>query len=111
MIKLRVVYLPYERYEDGNVNIGHIKAPTLRSALLEMLNRVNLYLDEESILEIEEEYGRELTADEIIREIQEQNGDGCDTILSILDENTKQEYINSQWIPKFKEWYNYTPDN
>ena len=108
MIKLRVVYIPYVRYEGLNVCIGHIKASTLRSALLEMLNRINLYWDEESILELEEmEYQREITADEIIEVIQEYNGDGCDTIISILDEDTKQEYMKDN---EFEEWYNYTEE-
>ena len=101
-IKIRVVYIPYMRYEEGPVTNGHITAKSFREAILAMLEKVRMYADEESILEREEELGRQLDQDELMDIIASENGDGCDYIASIMNEDTHEEYLGV--CPGLEEW-------
>ena len=92
-VKLQVVYEPYTRYEMSSPKIGHITASTFREAIIKMLSRVEMYLDEESIKEQEQALGRELTQEELLDELTQQNGDGCDFIFQLSNEETGEIYI------------------
>lgn len=100
--KIKVVYERYARHENLAPAIGHITAPTLREAIIKMLSKIGMYLDEEGIQEKEEELGREMTQEELIDELYMQNGDGCDYILSLTNEVTGEVYMESE--EGFEEW-------
>ena len=102
-IKLKVLYEPYQRYEPGCPCIGHIKAGSFRQAVIKMLSRVKMYADEESILETEERLGRKMTQDEMIEMLYAENGDGCDYIISLVNEVTGEVYMDSENLG-FEEW-------
>ncbi len=72
----------YEDYPDGNVKQSKFKGNDLRSALIDMVNGLLLYLDEDEIDEFN------MSADDIIQHIEERNGDGCDFIITIKDLST-----------------------
>ena len=102
-VRLKVVYEPYQRYEPGAPCVGHITADSFREALIKMLSRVRMYTDEDSIQEREEELDREMTPEEIINQLKIENGDGCDYIFSLSNEDTGEEYISE--TPGFDEWF------
>lgn len=101
-IKLKVVYEPYERFTDCGPRIGHITAPTFREAIIKMLSRVGMYLDEDVIMEKEEDMGREMTKEELIEALVNENGDGCDFIISLTNEVTGEVYIEG--LEDYEEW-------
>lgn len=101
-IKLKVVYEHYARGESSTVAIGHITAPTFREAIIKMLSVIGMYLDEEGIKEREEELGREMTQEELIDELAMQNGDGCDYIMSLINETTGEIYMEAEDC--FEHW-------
>jgi hypothetical protein len=101
-MKIRVVYIPYARYIETGVAIGHITAKSFRDAIIKMLSRVNMYQDKMSIMEREDELGRKLTQEELIDLLVAENGDGCDYIVSIMNEDTEEVYMSAQ--PGLDEW-------
>lgn len=103
-VKIRVVYIPYERYNVTAPAIGHIKADSLKEAVIKMLSKVRVYIDEDSIVEEEQALGRSFTAQEIINAILGLNGDGCDYIASIQNEDTGEEYLKEEDVI-LNEWY------
>ena len=103
-IRLKVVYEPYQRYEPSAPCVGHITANSFREAIIKMLDRVRMYLDPETIQEYEEEQGREMTQEELIRRLEMENGDGCDYIFSLSNEDSGEEYMSVD-TPTFEEWY------
>ena len=104
-MKIRVLYIPYVRYEETSPVIGHITAASFREAFLKMLTKVRMYTDDDDILAEEEELGRELTQDELLNIIDSQNGDGCDCIISIINEETEEVYFEDGPEYGFEEWY------
>lgn len=102
-IKIRVLYDPYRRYENVPPMIGHISAESFRQAIIKMLDKVNMYDDEYSILEREEELGRQMTQQELIEMLESQNGDGCDYIISLINETTGEVYMDCKELG-FEEW-------
>lgn len=102
-IKLKVIYEPYARYEPTYPVIGHITAGSFREAIIKMLDKVRMYSDGDEILEQEEELGRQMTQDELIDLLNQQNGDGCDYITSLTNELTGETYITES-VPT-DEWY------
>lgn len=102
-IKLKVLYVPYKRYEDCAPCIGHITGDSFSQAIVKMLDRVRMYTDGEEILEREQELGRELTQEEIIELLVGQNGDGCDYIVCLENEVTGEKYIDED--TGYEEWH------
>lgn len=102
-IKLKVVYEPYTRYDTPCPKAGRITAPTFREAIIKMLSKVNMYLEEDDIYAQEAELGRHLTQKEILDQLIEQNGDGCDFIFHLSNEETGETYIKDPYDP-FEEW-------
>lgn len=101
-IKIRVVYIPYARYVDTATVIGHVNAESFRQAIIKLLNKIGMYADGETILEREEELGRVMTQEELIEMISAENGDGCDFIVSITNEQTGEVYLETD--PGLEEW-------
>ena len=101
-MRIKVVYQRYERYQETPICEGHITAPDLRTAILALLDRIGMYVDSEDVLEQEEENGKKWTAEELIDNfICSVNGDGCDVVFNIKNEETGEIIFNS--------YYDYEP--
>lgn len=101
-MKIKVTYQRYERYQETPISEGHITAPDLRTAILALLDEIGMYVDSEEVLELEEENGKKWTAEELIDNfISSVNGDGCDFVFNIKNEETGEIIFNSN--------YNYEP--
>lgn len=94
-MRIKVVYQRYERYQETPISEGHITAPDLRTAILALLDNIGMYVDSEEILELEEENGKKWTAEELIDNfICSVNGDGCDLVFNITNEETGEIIFN-----------------
>ena len=82
MVELKVVY---EVYPDGRLTKAICSGETEKDAFLDVLDTVGLY----TIPEDAEDW----TVEEIINDIESQNGDGCDFIYSIKNINTGKIYF------------------
>ena len=97
-IRIKVVYQRYERYQETPISEGHITAPDLRTAILALLDKIGMYADSEVVLELEEENGKKSTAEELIDNfICSVNGDGCDFVFNIKNEETGEIIFNSDY--------------
>lgn len=97
-VRIKVVYQRYERYQETPISEGHITAPDLRTAILALLDRIGMYADSEVVLELEEENGKKWTAEELIDNfICSVNGDGCDIVFNIKNEETGEIIFNSDY--------------
>lgn len=97
-MKIKVTYQRYERYQETPISEGHITAPDLRTAILALLDRIGMYVHSEDVLEVEEESGKKWTAEELIDNfISSVNGDGCDVVLNIKNEETGEIIFNSDY--------------
>lgn len=95
-MSIKVVYQPYERYQETPISEGRITAPDLRTAILALLDEIGMYVDSEEVLELEEENGKKWTAEELIDNfISSVNGDGCDFVFNITNEETGEIIFNS----------------
>lgn len=94
-MKIKVVYQRYARYRETNISEGHITSPDLRTAVLALLDNIGMYVDSEEVLELEEENGKKWTAEELIDNfISSVNGDGCDCVFNIKNEETGEIIFN-----------------
>ena len=97
-MKIKVTYQRYERYQETPISEGHITAPDLRTAILALLDNIGMYADSEVVLELEEENGKKWTAEELIDKfICSVNGDGCDIVFNIKNEETGEIIFNSDY--------------
>ena len=104
-IRIKVVYQRYERYQETPISEGHITAPDLRTAILALLDRIGMYADSEEILALEEENGKKWTAEELIDKfISRVNGDGCDFVFNITNEDTGEIIFNSNYDYEPVSW-------
>ena len=104
-IRIKVVYQRYERYQETPISEGHITAPDLRTAILALLDRIGMYADSEEILALEEENGKKWTAEELIDKfISWVNGDGCDFVFNITNEETGEIIFNSNYDYEPVSW-------
>ena len=104
-IRIKVVYQRYERYQETPISEGHITAPDLRTAILALLDRIGMYADSEEILALEEEDGKKWTAEELIDKfISRVNGDGCDFVFNITNEETGEIIFNSNYDYEPVSW-------
>ena len=83
MVELKVVY---ETYPEGGLVKSTFSGETEQDAFLEMLETVYMYLSSEE--------AEELTVEEIIEELECQNGDGCDFIYSIENVTDGKTYFD-----------------
>ena len=96
-MRIKVVYQRYERYQQTPISEGRITAPDLRTAILALLDKIGMYVDSEDVLELEEENGKKWTAEELIDNfICAVNGDGCDAVFNIKNEETGEIIFNSE---------------
>ena len=104
-MRIKVVYQRYERYQETPISEGHITAPDLRTAILALLDRIGMYVHSEDVLEVEEESGKKWTAEELIDNfICSVNGDGCDLVFNIKDEETGEIIFNSDYDYEPVSW-------
>ena len=104
-MKIKVTYQRYERYQETPICEGRITAPDLRTAILALLDRIAMYDDSEDVLEMEEENGKKWTAEELIDNfICSVNGDGCDVVLNIKNEETGEIIFNSDYYYEPVSW-------
>lgn len=104
-MRIKVVYQRYERYQETPISEGHITAPDLRTAILALLDRIGMYADSEEILALEEENGKKWTAEELIDKfISRVNGDGCDFVFNITNEETGEIIFNSNYDYEPVSW-------
>ena len=104
-MRIKVVYQRYERYQETPISEGHITAPDLRTAILALLDRIGMYADSEEILALEEENGKKWTAEELIDNfICSVNGDGCDLVFKIKNEETGEIIFNSDYDYEPESW-------
>ena len=97
-VRIKVLYQTYTRYQEMPISEGHITAPDLRTAILALLDRIGMYADSEVVLELEEENGKKWTAEELIDKfICSVNGDGCDFVFNIKNEETGEIIFNSDY--------------
>lgn len=104
-MRIKIVYQQYDRYHKTPVSEGHITAPDLRTAILALLDKIGMYVDSEEVLELEEENGKKWTAEELIDNfICSVNGDGCDVVLNIKNEETGEIIFNSHYDYEPVSW-------
>lgn len=104
-VRIKVVYQRYERYQETPISEGRITAPDLRTAILALLDRIGMYADSEEILAMEEENGNKWTAEELIDKfISRVNGDGCDFVFNITNEETGEIIFNSNYDYEPVSW-------
>ena len=104
-MKIKVTYQRYERYQETPICEGHITSPDLRTAILALLDRIGMYVDSEDVLEQEEENGKKWTAEELIDKfISRVNGDGCDFVFNITNEETGEIIFNSNYDYEPLSW-------
>lgn len=94
MVRLKIKYEVYLRYEQGHAVTGTITAPTLRAALLALADKVGMYFSREDLMKEEAKQRRRFLNHELIDKFIEQNGDGCDFISLIQDEITGKIYYS-----------------
>ena len=104
-VRIKVVYQRYERYQETPISEGHITAPDLRTAILALLDKIGMYADSEEILALEEENGKKWTAEELIDKfISRVNGDGCDFVFNITNEETGEIIFNLDYDYEPVSW-------
>ena len=104
-VRIKVLYQTYTRYQEMPISEGHITAPDLRTAILALLDRIGMYADSEVVLELEEENGKKWTAEELIDKfISQVNGDGCDFVFNIKNEETGEIIFNSDYDYEPESW-------
>lgn len=104
-VRIKVLYQTYTRYQEMPISEGHITAPDLRTAILALLDRIGMYADSEVVLELEEENGKKWTAEELIDKfICSVNGDGCDLVFNIKNEETGEIIFNSDYDYEPVSW-------
>ena len=97
--KLKVTYMPYDRFGGGDVvKTATVSGPDLLSALKKMCDHMTLYLDSEYI----EDEG--MTAQDVIESIEESNGDGCDYILALANLTTGEVLLRGDYVPEDEDW-------
>lgn len=98
-VKLKVLYLPYERYGGSDtMKAATVSGVDLLDALKKMTDHMTLYLDSDQI----EEDG--LTADDVILSIDEANGDGCDYIVSLTNLTNGETLIEGDYDFEEEDW-------
>ena len=104
-MRIKVIYQTYTRYQEMPISEGHITAPDLRTAILALLDKIGMYADSEVVLELEEENGKKWTAEELIDKfISPVNGDGCDFVFNIKNEETGEIIFNSDYDYEPVSW-------
>lgn len=86
MISLEVIY---ESYPDARLHTIVSEGYTVKHALINALDTVQLYLQPEE--------AEDMTISEILDAIDDQNGDGCAFIYSIKNLNTDETYLKSEY--------------
>ena len=89
-VRLYVEFYPYERYGIGPApgrKSATVSGLNLLEALKKLVDKMQLYVDSDLI----EENG--WTAEDVIKQIDMSNGDGCDHIVVLKNLDTDEELI------------------
>lgn len=97
-VKLRVTFYPYERYTSTSKKTATVSGSDLLEALSKMVDRMGLYITSEDIV------GQNMTAEDVIDEIESSNGDGCDYIVSLVNVNTGEVLIEAWDEEDEEDW-------
>ena len=99
-MRLYMEYYPYERYTETPLKRVRITGADLRECLIKMVRNMGwgLYLSVETI---EEE---NMTPEDIIESLKSTNGDGCDFINRLKNEDTGEVYIDEGWVDEEEDW-------
>ena len=89
-ITLQCIVEPYDRHIHHSVRRVTVKGETLLKALMELVDRINVYIDSEDIED------REMTAEDVVNNLKESNGDGCDMIYLLECITTGEVLIDEQ---------------
>ena len=104
-MRIKVVYQRYRRDQETLISEGRITAPDLRTAILALLDRIGMYVHSQDVLEVEEESRKKWTAEELIDNfICSVNGDGCDLVFNITNEETGEIIFNSNYDYEPVSW-------
>lgn len=76
------LYVKFEDYPDGNIKEETFSGSTRSEALKAMVDSLLLYLDVDTIED------DNLSDEDIIKSLEERNGDGCDYIILLKDMKT-----------------------
>ena len=86
--KLRV---KYEDYPDGNIKSATFSGSSRSEALKAMVDSLLLYLDVDTIED------DNLSDEDIIKALEERNGDGCDYIILLKDMKTGEVLMDNPY--------------
>lgn len=92
---IEVKFEPYTRYGYEPVKTARISGKNLLDALLNMSDRMHLYVNSDYADDYEDDYGVKLTAETFLERIEEENGDGCDFIFYIKNLTTGEMLFDS----------------
>ena len=90
IISLEVIY---ESYPDARLHIIVCEGRTVKHALVNALNTVQIYLNSEE--------AQDMTVSEILDAVGDQNGDGCAFIYFIKNLNTGETYFKSGYYFRY----------
>ena len=76
------LYVKFEDYPDGIIRQSTFSGSSRLEALKSMVDSLVLYLDVDTIEE------DNLSSEDVIRELESRNGDGCDYIIKLKDNST-----------------------
>ncbi len=110
-IVIEAFYHKYERYESGGYARRRGKGKTEKEALLNLLDKLNAWIDSDYIQEEEEETGKELLVKDIIEMLEQNNGDGADFIIEMRNLTTGEVYINGYFDDEGDDLYEETSIN
>lgn len=98
---LEIMYDPYERYGSKPIRTIRVEGDNLVDALANYVEsgEVLVYLDKDTI---EEE---NMNARQIIQQLKDENGDGCDWIYYMKNLNTGKFLIKENYDEKMEETY------
>lgn len=89
------LYVKFEDYPDGNVKQSTFFGNNRLEALKNMISSLLLCLDADTIDE------DSLSDDDVIKELESRNGDGCDYIIRLEDKSTGEIIIDHPYEEKY----------
>ena len=97
-VTLQVKFVPYERYERVGKRSAKVSGSNFLDALKNMVDNMLLYVDSDRI----EEEG--WAAEDVLKEIDMSNGDGCDYIYFLKNLATGDVYIDEEEPDDEEDW-------
>lgn len=92
MVRLEALREVYDRGDCGAFSLVRAEGATKEEALIKLIDKMGLYLNADEIKERREE-GEVITFEQLIKEIEADNGDGCDFVIYIKDAAADKYYL------------------